>query len=158
VDEQVVVLISISIVVVAALGVLWMAMTSRRAVREMEHRERLAMIQRGLVPAPESDPLGFESAIAPFEGGSLRGERWRTAGTLTIGLGLALALLLTFTANAQPNIGLGIGGAFIVLGSAILFNGFQLSRSRRPPPRPLAARRQYHDGPFPPMDPPSSTP
>ena len=35
----------------------------------MEHRERLAMIQRGLVPAPETDPLGFESAVEPpFEG------------------------------------------------------------------------------------------
>jgi hypothetical protein len=157
VDEQVVVLISISIVVVAALGVLWMAMTSRRAVREMEHRERLAMIQRGLVPAPESDPLGFESAIAPFEGGSLRGERWQTAGTLTIGLGLAFTVLLTFTAESSE-VGLGIGGAFIVLGGAILLNGYQLSRSRRAPPRPLAARRQYHDGPFPPMDPPSTAP
>ena len=156
-DEQVVVLISISIVVFAALGVLWMAMTSRRAVREMEPRERLAMIQRGLVPAPESDPLGFESAVAPFEGDSLRSERWRTAGTLTIGLGLALTLLLSFTAD-QPNVGVGIGGAFIILGTAILLNGYQLSRSRRPPPRPLAARRQFHDGPFPPMDPPSSAP
>ena len=132
-------------------------MTSRRAVREMEHRERLAMIQRGLVPAPETDPLGFESAVAPFEGDSLRSERWRTAGTLIIGLGLALAVLLTFTADAS-NVGLGIGGAFIILGAAILLNGYQLSRSRRPPPRPLAARRRSHDGPFPPMDPPSTAP
>ena len=147
----------VSIIVFAALGVLWMAMGSRRAVREMEHRERLAMIQRGMVPAPETDPLGFENAIAPFEGDSLRSERWRTAGTLTIGLGLALTLLLSFTAN-QPNVGVGIGGAFIILGAAILLNGYQLSRSRRPPPRPLAARRHYHDGPFPPIDPPSSTP
>jgi hypothetical protein len=157
VDEQVVVLISISVVVFAALGVLWMAMNSRRAVREMEHRERLAMIQRGLVPAPETDPLGFESAVGPFDGDSLRSERWRTAGTLTTGLGLALAVLLTVTAEAS-NVGLGIGGAFMILGAAILLNGYQLGRSRRPAPRPLAARRQYHDGPFPPMDPPSSAP
>ena len=146
-----------SIVVFAALGVLWMAMTSRRAVREMEHRERLAMIQRGLVPAPETDPLGFESAVAPFEGDSLRSERWRTAGTLTIGLGLAFAVLLTFTADAS-NVGLGIGGAFIILGAAILLNGFQLGRSRRPAPRPLAARRPFSDGPFPPLSPPITAP
>src|SRR5688572_10330532 len=113
-----------------------MAMANRRAVREMEHRERLAMIQRGLVPAPETDPLGFESAVAPFEGASLRSERWQTAGTLTIGLGLAFAVLLTFTADSS-DVGLGIGGAFIVLGGAILLNGFQVRRSRRPPPRPL---------------------
>ncbi len=155
-EEEVFVTV-VAVIVFAGLGVLWMAMTSRRAVREMEHRERLAMIQRGLVPAPEADPLGFESAIAPFEGDSLRSERWRTAGTLTIGLGLALTLLLSFTAEA-PNVGVGIGGAFIILGTAILLNGYQLSRSRRPPPRPLAPRRQFHDGPFPPMDPPSTAP
>ena len=28
----------------------------------MEHRERLAMIERGLMPSPESDPGGFETA------------------------------------------------------------------------------------------------
>ena len=35
-------------------------MSNRRAVREMEHRERLAMIQRGLVPAP---PRAIRSAF-----------------------------------------------------------------------------------------------
>jgi hypothetical protein len=155
-EEEVFVTV-VAVIVFAGLGVLWMAMTSRRAVREMEHRERLAMIQRGLVPAPETDPLGFESAVAPFEEDSLRSERWRTAGTLTIGLGLALAMLLSFTAD-QPNIGVGIGGAFIILGSAILLNGYQLSRSRRPTSRPLAGRRPFSDGPFPPVDPPSSAP
>jgi hypothetical protein len=143
----------LSIIVFAALGVLWMGMTSRRAVREMEHRERLAMIQRGLVPAPESDPLGFEAAVAPFRSDDLRGERWRTAGTLTIGLGLSLIVLLTFTAGAG-DIGVGIGGAFIVLGSAILLNGFQLSHRR--PVRPSAPPRSFTDGPFPPAEPPSS--
>jgi hypothetical protein len=153
-EEEVFVTI-VSVIVFAALGVLWMAMTSRRAVREMEHRERLAMIQRGLVPAPETDPLGFESAVAPFEGDSLRSDRWRTAGTLTIGLGLALTMLLTFGAG-EANVALGIGGAFTILGAAILLNGFQLGRSRRPAPRPLGGRRPFSDGPFPPAEPPSS--
>ena len=151
-EEEVLVTV-ISVIVFASLGVLWMAMTSRRAVREMEHRERLAMIQRGLVPAPESDPLGFEAAVAPFQSDDLRGERWRTAGTLTIGLGLSLAVLLTFTAG-ESGIGFGVGGAFVVLGSAILLNGFQLGRHRRPA-RP-AARRSFPDGPLPPLDPPGS--
>lgn len=154
-QEEEVLVVVISVIVFAALGVLWMAMTSRRAVREMEHRERLAMIQRGLVPAPESDPLGFESAVAPFQGDDLRSERWRTAGTLTIGLGLSLVMLLTFTAD-HPDVGFGIGGAFIVLGSAILVNGFLLSRSRRPV-RPAMPQRRFPDGPFPPSEPPGSS-
>ena len=44
----------------AGVAVIWMAMQSRRQIREMEHRERLAMIERGLVPAPEVDPGAFD--------------------------------------------------------------------------------------------------
>ena len=40
-----------ALVFLSGLAVIWMAMQSRRQMREMEHRERLAMIERGLVPA-----------------------------------------------------------------------------------------------------------
>ena len=149
-SEEAVVLIVTSVIVFAGLGVLWMAMVSRRAVREMEHRERLAMIQRGLVPAPETDPLGFETAVEAFQSNSHRSERWRTAGTLTIGLGLALVILLTFSAG-ELSVGLGVGGAFTVLGAAILLNGIQLGRSTRPA-RPFRAVTGVNQ---PPLDPPS---
>jgi hypothetical protein len=153
VDEEEVVLTAITIVVFAALGVLWMAMANRRAVREMEHRERLAMIQRGLLPSPESDPAGFEEGVEAFSGAGLKSERWRTAGTLMIGLGIALMILLTFSAG-QFAVGLGVGGAFATLGAAILFNGTQLGRSQR-------TRRPYVRRPFPdnpPVEPPSPLP
>ena len=153
--EEEVVLTAITIVVFASLGVLWMAMVNRRAVREMEHRERLAMIQRGLLPAPESDPLGFEEGVEAFSGAGLKSERWRTAGTLTVGLGVALMILLTFSAG-ELAVGFGVGGAFVALGAAILFNGMHLGRSQRPA-RPYV-RRSFHDGPIPPTDPPSTIP
>ena len=152
-SEEEVILTSITIVVFASLGVLWMAITNRRAVREMEHRERLAMIQRGLLPAPESDPLGFEQGIEAFSGAGLRSERWRTAGTLMVGLGIALAILLTFSAG-EFAVGVGVGGAFVALGAAILFNGMQLGRSSRPR-RPFG-RPPYGEGP--PSEPPSPLP
>jgi hypothetical protein len=155
VSEEEVVLTSITIIVFASLGVLWMAMANRRAVREMEHRERLAMIQRGLLPAPESDPLGFEEAIDAFSGTGLRSERWRTAGTLTIGLGIALMILLTFSAG-EFSVGLGVGGAFVALGAAIVFNGITLSRSQRP--RSQYARRPFPGNPPAPGEPPSPLP
>ena len=148
-SETEVVLTSIAIVVFASLGVLWMAMANRRVVREMEHRERLAMIQRGLMPAPESDPLGFEEAVEAFSGAGLKSERWRTAGTLTVGLGIALMILLTFSAG-EFAVGFGVGGAFVALGAAILFNGMTLSRSHRP-------RSPYGRRP-PPAEPPSPLP
>ena len=36
---------------------------SRARVRELEVRERIAMIERGLVPPPEVDPRGFDRAM-----------------------------------------------------------------------------------------------
>lgn len=154
-SEQEVVLTAIMVVVFAALGVLWMAMANRRAVRELEHRERLAMIQRGLLPSPESDPLGFEEGVEAFSGARLKSERWRTAGTLTVGLGIALMILLTFSAGAF-SVGFGVGGAFAALGAAILYNGMNLGRSQRTT-RP-SVRRPFSEGPFPPSDPPSTIP
>ena len=49
-----------TVLILAGVAVLWMAMANRRRIREMEHRERLAMIDRGLVPPPEVDPVRFE--------------------------------------------------------------------------------------------------
>ena len=147
-------LTAVTVIVFGGLGVLWLAMTSRRAVREMEHRERLAMIQRGLLPAPESDPLGFEEGVEAFSSAGLKSERWRTAGTLTVGLGIALMILLTFSAG-EFAVGFGVGGAFAALGAAILYNGMQLGRAQRT--RRPYARRPFPDSP-PPAEPPSPLP
>jgi hypothetical protein len=152
-DVALIVLTVLTLFVVGGLVVLWMAMTNRRAVREMEHQERLAMIQRGLVPAPEADPLGFDAATSgAFETVDRRSERWRTAGITFIGVGLALMMLLSVTAG-EVGVGIGIGGAFCMLGAALLVNSSQLGRTanrRRPlpysgPPRPST-----------PSDPPSN--
>ena len=154
-DEEVV-LIVFGLITFAGVGLLFMAMSNRRALREMEHRERLAMIQKGLIPAPEADPFGFEAATTPMEWGSPRSERWRSAGIFAIGIGLALMMLLSFTVG-DPSIGIGVGGAFAVLGLTLLFNSSQLSRfepQRRMPPYP-PPRPPY--GP-PPQHPPDSTP
>jgi hypothetical protein len=150
--EAVVVLLSVTLMVVAGLGVLWIAVTNRRATREMEHRERLAMIQRGLIPAPEADPLGFEAAtMTALAPPSHRSERWRTAGVLCIGLGLALMMMLVFTAHEIGN-GIGIGGAFVVLGGTLVVNASQIAKSE--------TRRHYtvRSGPPPPESPSNVAP
>ena len=151
-SEELVMLIVFSLMIFAGVAVLWIAMANRRALREMEHRERIAMIQSGLVPAPEADPLAFETHFEPSSTLS-RKDRWRTAGTLTIGLGMALLVLLSFTGNMD--IGFAVGGAFIVLGLSFLLNGTLLS------PTPTAVRsmvRRTSTGTPAPPDPPSSTP
>jgi hypothetical protein len=118
--------------IVAGVVLMIAAMNNRRRVREMEHRERLAMIERGVVPSPETDPAGFEAA-AGFADGSKddddRSQRYRTAGVLLIGFGLGLIFVIGLAAGA-PAVGLGIGGAWISLGAASLLNYWLMSRRR----------------------------
>jgi Domain of unknown function (DUF6249) len=129
--EEVIVLMTV-LIIIAGIAVIWMAMQSRRQIREMEHRERLAMIERGVVPPPEVDPERFERTMAARRTArvteSRGGARARSAGVIMIGLGLALMMLISFAAEA-PSVGIGIGGAFAVLGAAFFFNGLLIARS-----------------------------
>jgi hypothetical protein len=139
-DETAVVFITLG-VIAAGLAVIWMAMSNRSRLREMEHRERLAKIERGIVPAPELDPAGFESRAGlprPVEHpGALRS---RSAGVMLIGLGLALIILITFVGNSS-DVGVGVGGAFVMLGAAFLFNGVLLGRQAAHHPQSSAPSR-----------------
>jgi hypothetical protein len=150
-QEEELVLVIVTMMIFGGIVILWMAISNRRAVREMEHRERLAMIQRGLIPAPEADPVAFEMATMGPELGSRRSERWRSAGITFIGLGFALMMLLSFTAG-EPGVGIGVGGAFAVLGATLLFNSSHIAssdlRRYRPPVQP-----QYRPA-APPPEPP----
>lgn len=139
-DEAFVVAI-FGLVIFAGVAVLWMAMQNRRMQREFEHRERLAMIERGLVPPPELDPATFESRTGlAGQPESRAGARSRSAGIIMIGFGLALTMLIAFAAQ-EPEVGVGVGGAFALLGAAFIFNSMALGRresSHLPPLPPLA--------------------
>jgi hypothetical protein len=134
--------------IVAGVVMMIAAMANRRRLREMEHRERLAMIDRGIMPSPESDPAAFESA-AGFHPSpeSVAGVRYRTAGVLMIGFGLAVMMLITFSAG-NFSIGFGVGGSFAVLGGASLLNYFLITKREQeranarwtPPRRPEPPR------------------
>lgn len=125
-EEEAIVFVMMMIIL-AGVGLMIAAMMHRRKIREMEHRERLAMIDRGLIPSPESDPGGFEAAagFAPENGDA--GARYRTAGILMIGFGLGLMVLIIFTAGAL-GAGVGIGGGWAILGAASLLNYSLISR------------------------------
>ena len=116
------------IFVLGGVALMITAMNNRRRLIEIVHRERLAMIERGLVPAPEMDPAGFEAGAGlASRRGAQPGERYRTAGVIMIGMGLGLMVLLTFAAGAA-DIGVGVGGAWAVVGAALLLNYFLVSR------------------------------
>lgn len=140
--EEEAVFYTFTLIIIGSIVLVYMAISHRRAVREMEHQERLAMIQQGLMPPPERDPVAFEAAVTTRQPTNSRAEGWRSGGVVLVGLGLALFLLISFTAR-DPQMGLGVGGAFAALGATLLFHSAQLSRydsqrtraSMAPPPR-----------------------
>ena len=134
-DEMIVVIIC-AMGIMAGVAVIWMAMQSRRQIREMEHRERLAMIEKGIVPAPEADPGAFDRRFgaAPMTQ-SPGAVRARSGGVLMIALGLAFMFMLSFAAG-EPGVGVGIGGAFALVGAGFFVNSLLMRRADpyRPPP------------------------
>ena len=116
------------ILLVAGAAITVMALRGRQRLQELAVQERIAMIEKGLVPSPESNPAGFESAMArrPI---SARALRYRSAGLVLTGMGLALMVLLVFVMpQAVRGVAVGVGGAMTVLGLTILGNGLLLAR------------------------------
>jgi hypothetical protein len=96
---------------------------AKSRVRELEIRERIAMIERGLVPAPEVDPLGFDRAMSRIERhGSRHGSgRHRRLGVTVMGVGFGLMVLIAFTAN-ETSVAVGVGGFLVIMGLAFFIN------------------------------------
>ena len=144
--EQVFGLIVTVTVIICGVAVLLMAMVNRSKMLEMKHRERLAMIERGMLPPPEVDPNGFERRALGMRPPSRSSVRFRSAGVLMIGVGLALMLLISF-AGESPEPGIGVGGAFALVGAALLLNGLFSARDEDPRVENVAT-------PTPPREPP----
>jgi len=95
---------------------------ARARVRELEVRERIAMIERGLVPPPEVDPRGFDRAMDRYERYRERSPgRHRRAGVTLMGVGFGLMVLIGFTAN-EASVAIGVGGFLVVIGIAFFIN------------------------------------
>jgi hypothetical protein len=124
----------------------------RARVRELEIRERIAMIERGLVPPPEVDPRGFDRAMSRMERRDYRSSRssgrHRRAGVTLMGVGFGLMVLIAFTAN-DTSVAIGVGGFLVVIGIAFFIN----SLMEPPIEPPYVSPRSYGAPPQ-----PSSTP
>jgi hypothetical protein len=151
--------IAVLIPIAAILGgmaVAVVSIVSKSRIREMEIRERIAMIEKGIVPSPEVDPGGFERAVTeraiartydrPLR---LSAGRHRRAGIILMGVGFGLMLLIGFAGNEPPATAIGVGGFLAVLGAAFLVNSFFEARVFPPASPPVQP-------PAPPSDPPHS--
>jgi hypothetical protein len=108
-------------------------------IRELEIRERIAMVERGLVPPPEVDPRGFDREMDRHERRyarhyaryASRPLRHRRSGVTVMGVGFGLMVLIAF-AGGDPNVAIGVGGAILILGLAFFINGM-LGHEDEPP-------------------------
>jgi hypothetical protein len=114
---------------------------SKARVRELEVRERIAMIERGLVPPPEVDPRGFDRAMLRMADSRRHRApgRHRRAGITLMGVGFGLMMLISVAGGAM-NEGIGVGGFFVIMGLAFFINGLfdhPADHFESAPPRPL---------------------
>jgi len=114
---------------------------SKARVRELEVRERIAMIERGLVPPPEVDPRGFDRAMLRMADSRRHRApgRHRRAGITLMGVGFGLMMLISVAGGAM-NEGIGVGGFFVIMGLAFFINGLfdhPADYFESAPPRPL---------------------
>jgi hypothetical protein len=133
---------------------------ARARVRELEIRERIAMIEKGLVPSPESDPRKFDEVMDRFDRSSTgrytdlddwsfrrrSPGRYRRAGVIMIGVGVGLMLLIGLE---SPREGIGIGGFLACMGIAFFLSSYVDGRGRdvhsdQPPRPPSDPQRGEH--------------
>jgi len=106
----------------------------RQRLRELAVKERIAMIEKGLVPSPEIDPARFEMLVGLRRPINSKAERYRSAGIIIMGLGAGMVFLLAFAAGV-PRVTIGVGGGIAILGLAAFLNGAIQTGEDPPSPR-----------------------
>jgi hypothetical protein len=101
---------------IAGVAVLIAALRHRAKVLELVHKERVAMIERGIVP-PELGPGGYDTQRLAHTAGTR--SRSFSLGIIVMGLGFAFMTLIGIAAQA-PNEAIGIGGAIAILGASFI--------------------------------------
>lgn len=109
----------------AGVFIVYLGLRQRGQQLEMQHRERMAMIEKGQIPLME--PAGVRHHTSAS---AMRGSRSLSGGIIVVGLGLALMTIISIAAGA-PAVGVGVGGAIAVLGGAFIVR----SMVARPAPR-----------------------
>jgi len=94
--------------------IIFLGLKQRSLHLEMQHRERMAMIERGQIPLADPEALHVRriANIGPS-------SRYLSLGIIVVGLGLALATIISI-AGESPEVGIGVGGAIAILGGAFI--------------------------------------
>jgi len=99
----------------AGVFIIYLGLRQRSQQLEMQHKERMAMIERGQIPlAEERSPLHLRRRTTPVPS-----SRSLSIGIIIVGLGLALMTIIGI-AGESPEVGVGIGGAIAIVGAAFI--------------------------------------
>ena len=111
------------VAIIGGISVAIAGIISNTRLREARIRERIAMIEKGLVPPPEVDPAGFDRAMSRHEHRSFGGPgpALRRAGIMILSIGFGLMFLIS-VAGGSVRAGVGVGGFLIMIGLAFLVN------------------------------------
>lgn len=90
-------------------------MRQRAELLQMQHRERMAMIERGQIPLSDSAHTYGASRRA----GTTQTSRSLSLGIIVVGFGVALMTIVSI-AGGSPEAGIGVGGAVAILGAAFI--------------------------------------
>jgi hypothetical protein len=152
-QQETAVAVIFSLIVLGGVIVIVAGMRNRARILEMAHRERLAMIERGLTPQGDLGGAYLERPAA-------RSSRMLSLGIVIVGLGLGLALLIGF-ASREPEIAVGVGGAVAVIGGAFIVTALVVHGAAKPATDTYGYGRSSLDRspPAPPIhrDPPASS-
>jgi peptidoglycan/LPS O-acetylase OafA/YrhL len=107
--------------------IIFLAMRQHSEVMERQHRERMAMIERGHIPQAEA------------KGRDRGSSRSLSLGIIVVGLGLALMTIIS-VAGGSPDAGIGVGGAIVIIGAAFIVRSLVVRpdapAAQPPPPLP----------------------
>jgi FtsH-binding integral membrane protein len=148
-QEETVVFWLFTFVIAGGVFVIVSALKYRAKILEMAHRERLAMIERGLKPA---GPLLDLASNRPSQA---RSSRMMSGGIVVVGFGLALAMVIGFTSR-EPEIAIGIGGAVAILGAAFIVTAYVKHQVPTEPEPDWRPRSFDSSTPLPPDVPPTN--
>jgi len=120
--ERIMIMAVFLAVVLGGMVLIAIMLRGRQRLRELAIQQRIALIEKGLAPSPEADPVRFEAFVGHGRPVNRTAARYRSAGLFIMGLGCALFLLLCFAAGI-PQVAFGLGGGIVVIGAAAFING-----------------------------------
>jgi hypothetical protein len=115
----------------AGVFIIYLGLRQRSQMLEMQHRERMAMIERGQIPL--ADPETLHVRRIPSTGPS---SRYLSLGIIVVGLGLALSTVISIAAES-PEVGIGVGGAIAIIGGAFIVRSIMVRPDATPSAGPV---------------------